>query len=183
MNRIRIRELALLAICLLSIGSPGCMSAYRRSVGATVEQAYIKIFVTDPNTAWQAILEALKSYRLDVSDRESGFIQTRWKDNTSERNLVDSFGSADIYLKAQFRFRINMDRGRFAGTDSIKITVQREQVVQRDVLEGWRPVDTDGIEERTLLYRLERLIAIRDRIATIERERIEQQIKDAPKFD
>ncbi len=173
----------LVVLGLGSVALSGCMTAYRRSVGATVDQTYVKVFVTDPNTAWQATLEALKSFRLDVSDRESGFIQTRWADNTSERNLVDSFGAADVYLKAQFRFRINLDRGRFAGTESIKITVQREQVVQRDVLEGWRPVETDGIEERTLLYRLERLISIRDRIAAIEREQIEKQIQEGPKFE
>jgi hypothetical protein len=165
----------LLVFLLMSLA--GCMTAYRRSVGATLDQTFSKVFLSDSTTVWQAMLEALKSYRLDVSDREAGFVQTRWTDNTSERNLVDSFGGSQIYLKAQFRFRINMDEGYFAGVKSIKLTVQREQMVQQDVLEGWRPVETDGIEERTLLYRLERLVTIRTRLAQIEKEKIEKQIE------
>jgi hypothetical protein len=173
------------AIALLGLAlafQPGCMTAYRKSVGATLDQSFTKVFVTDLNTAWQAVLEALKSFRLDVSDREAGYLQTRWTDNTSERNLVDSFGGSAIYLKAQYRFRINLDEGFFAGQKSIRLTVQREQMIQRDVLEGWRPVETDGIEEQTLLYRLERLISMRTRLAQLEKERLEKEIQSTPNF-
>ena len=165
------------------LGQVGCMTAYRKSVGATTEQNFTRIFVTDVSTAWQAVLEALKSSRLDVSNREAGFVQTRWTDNTSDRNFVDSFGGSDTYLKAQYRFKINVNQGYFAGASSVKVTVQREQWIQRDVLEGWMPVETDGIEEATLLYRHERIISIRARIAQIEHEKTEKAIQEHKGFD
>jgi NlpB/DapX lipoprotein len=177
------RHLALPVLFAATALLPGCMTAYRKSVGATTEQNYSKVFVTDGDTVWQSVLEALKSFRLDVSNREAGFLQTRWTDNTTDRNFVDSFGGADSYLKAQFRFKINVNPGFFAGTASVKLTVQREQWVQRDVLEGWRAIETDGIEEATLLYRIERIITMRVRLAEIERERTEKQIEQSGSFD
>lgn len=177
------RHLAWLILFATALPLPACMTAYRKSVGATREQNYSRVFVTDTGTAWQAVLESLKSYRLDVSNREAGFLQTRWTDNTTDRNFVDSFGGADSYLKAQFRFRININQGFFAGTSSVKLTVQREQWVQRDVLEGWRAIETDGIEEATLLYRIERIITMRTRLAEIERQKTEKQIEQSGSFE
>ena len=182
LNQIKARSLLCAALFLAS-GSSGCMTAYRKSVGATVEQNLTRIFLTEQDTAWQAVLEALKSYRLDVSNREGGFLQTRWTDNTSDRNFVDSYGGADLYLKAQYRFKINLNKGFYSGQNAIKLTVQREQWVQRDALEGWRPVDTDGIEEATLLYRIERIITVRTRLTEIEREKTEKQIQENKGFD
>jgi hypothetical protein len=175
--------LLLLLSMLVGASGSGCMTAYRRSVGATTEQNFTRIFLTDSNVAWQAVLEALKSFRLDVSNREAGFVQTRWTDNTSSRNLVDSFGGSDVYLKAQFRFKISLNQGFYAGQQSVKLTVLREQMIQRDVLEGWRPVETDGLEENTLLYRIERIITVRTRLAEIEKEKTEKAIQENSKFD
>ena len=159
------------------------MNAYRKSVGATAEQSYNRIFITDSNTAWQAVLESLKSSRLDVSNKDGGFLQTRWTDNTEERNFANSFGGADSYLKAQYRFKINLNPGFYSGNNAVKITVKRDQWVQRDVLEGWRPTETDGVEERTLLYRIERIISLRTRLAEIEQEKTEKQIKQNQSFE
>lgn len=158
----------------------GCMKAYRQSIGnSNLEQVFARVYLTDLNTSWQSVLEALKSLRLDVSNRESGFVQTKWTENTSEKNFVDSFGAAGAYLKAQYRFRVSVAKGFFNGKPSIKVSVQKEQLVQRDVLEGWRPIETDGVEENTLLYRIGRIISMRMRLMKIEEERTQQAIEES----
>ncbi len=133
--------------------------------------------MTDYNTAWQAALEALKSSPLEISNREAGFIRSKWTDNTSDRRLFESFGPGRSFLKAQFRFRVSVGKGFFENKPSVKISVQREQLVQNDVLEGWRPVVSDSIEENTLLYRIGRIILIRSKIAKMEDERKEKAIE------
>lgn len=153
------------------------MKAYRQSVGGDLNQVFTKIYYTDFNTAWQAALDALKSSRLDISNREGGFIQTRWADNTSEKNFTDSFVGGDVYLKAQYRFRVTVAPGFHVGRSSIKVTVQKEQMVQRDVLEGWKPIETDSAEENTLLYRIGRLIFMRMKIAAMEEEKTQRALE------
>lgn len=146
----------------------GCMSAYEKSVGGDTEQVFSQIYVSDFNTVWLSVLTALKSSPLDIANRESGFVRTRWIDNTSERNFFDSFGTGKFYLKARYRIRVSLAKGFFNGSPSVKSSVFKEQMVQRDVLEGWQPVVTDSLEEKTLLYRIGRLIAIQKTLNEIE---------------
>lgn len=164
----------------VSFGLFSCTSVYRETLGGDTQQIFTRIYITDFNTAWQATLDALKSSRLDVSNREGGFIQTRWSENTAEKNFIDSFGTAESYLKAQYRFRVTLGKGNYNGSPGVKIIIQKEQLIQRDVLEGWRPVETDAIDEKTLLYRVGRLIWIRMKLARIEEDKTQRQIEKNP---
>jgi hypothetical protein len=163
--------------------SLSCSTAYRRSVGATQEQAFNRIFLTDYTTAWIAVSEALKSFRLEVSNQTAGYVQTRWIDNTLDKNAAETLGGTGLYLKAQYRFKVNLAPGYVLGRgNGIRVSVLREQWVQRDVLEGWRPVETDQIEENTLLYRIGRIILIRSEIERIEKERTEKELQNMGDF-
>lgn len=177
--RRRLAALALAATLALATGSAACVTAYKQSVGDDTTQVYQRIYLTDFNTAWQAVLDALKNARLDVSNREGGFVQSKWTDNTSEKNFVDSFGGQDSFLKSQYRFRINVAKGFYNGQPSVKVSVQKDQLVQRDVLEGWRPIETDTVDENTLLYRIGRLIFIKMKMAYLEEEKTKKAIESS----
>ena len=165
----------LLPVCALPLAS--CATAYRESIGSDTSRVIQRVYITDFNTAWQSVLDALKNNRLDVSNREGGFLQTKWTENTSEKNFVDSFGGADAYLKAQYRLRVNVGKGYYNGQPSVKISIQKEQLVQRDVLEGWRPTDSDAIDETTLLYRVGRIIHIKMKLAYLEEQKTKKAIE------
>lgn len=166
--------------CLLVFASlaASCVSAYKQQVGGETEQTFTRVYYSDFNTAWQSVLDALKHNRLDVSNREGGIIQTKWTDNTDDKNFTDSFGDADAYLKAQYRFRVTVAKSFFNGRPAIKVTVQKDQLVQRDVLEGWQPIESDQIEENTLLYRVGRLIMIKVKLAKIEEEKTKKALEN-----
>lgn len=159
----------------LPFGLSSCMNAYKQSVGAQLEQVSTKVFRTDMNVAWEAALESMKSMTLDISNRESGFIQTKWTDNTSDKNFSDSFAGARAYLKAQFRFKVNVATAYYNGEPVVKVSVQREQLVQRDVLEGWKPIQSDQIEESTLLYRMGRIIKLKIRVSRALERKTQQE--------
>ncbi len=173
------RIVLLLALAPLALSASSCVSAYKQTIGGDTTATFSRIYLTDFNTAWQSVLDSLKASRLDVSNREGGFIQSRWTENTAEKNFVDSFGGADAFLKAQYRFRVNVAKGFYNGRPSVKVTVQKEQLVQRDVLEGWKGAETDTIDENTLLYRIGRLIFIRMRMAQIEEEKTRRAIENS----
>ncbi len=116
------------------LAGTGCMSAYKKSVGAEAEKVLAKVFIAEYATAWEAAIEALKTSPMDEVNRENGTLQTKWIDNTAERNLIDSAGTVSPYLKAQYRFRVTLAKGFYEGRPSVRSTVQKEQQVQRDVL-------------------------------------------------
>lgn len=171
-----VRHLRFGALLVSIFAVLGCTSAYRQIQGGDPGRSFSRIYVTDFNTSWQGVLDSLKSLRLDVSNREGGFLQTRWTDNTAEKRLVESYGAVQSYLKSQFRFRVSVAKGFYNGQPSIKVVVQKDQMIERDVLEGWRPIETDGIEEHTLLYRIGRLITIRTKLARIEEEKAQEEL-------
>ncbi len=127
--------------------------------------------------AWEAAVDALKASPMEVVNRENGTLQTKWIDNTAERNLIDSAGSVSPYTKAQYRFRVTMAKGNLDGLNSVRMSVQKEQQIQRDVLEGWRNQETDGIQENSLMYRVGKLIEFKIKNEKIENQRIKQQLK------
>jgi hypothetical protein len=181
LNKVRkfslnMKVLAIGGIILLS--QSGCMSAYKRSIGAETEDVYSRVYLTEINTAWQATLGALKSFQLDVSNRDAGFVQTRWMDNTSDQNFYNSFGPAKTYLKAQYRLRATLASGFYNGEPSVRVSVIKEQMVQRDVLDGWQRTPTDGVEENTLLYRVGRLIKIRMKQDRIEGDKQSRELEN-----
>lgn len=163
----------------LTLAGSGCASAFRQSVGGDPEQVYTRTYLTDVNTAWQGVLESLHSQPIDITNRESGYIQTRWIDNTEQRNFTDSFGGADYLLKAQYRFKINVSKSFYKGEPSAKVTVQKEQLVQIDVLEGWQRRESDSIEENTLLYRIGRIIYMRMKLAKIEEDKMKKELRES----
>ncbi len=161
------------------MSASGCMTAYKNSIGANTLQVYNRVYVTDFNTAWQAVLDAMKSIRLDVTNREGGFLQSRWMDNTKEKNFADGDGSTAPYMRAQYRFKVTVAKGVYNRVKAVKITVQREQFVQRDALDDLHAMPSDSIEENTLLYRIGRIINVKTRLAKLEEYNTKLEIQKA----
>jgi hypothetical protein len=157
-----LRWLGLLLVCG-AVSS--CATAYEKSLGGNPAREYTRVFFTDLRLAKSAVNEALRSFRKDDStNEEGGFYVTQYQDNTALRNSIDSLAGGNAYLKARFRLRVTVAAGKFNGLDSVRVSVRKEQLVERDVLEGERSIETDGVEEQTLLYRIGRLIAIQKKI-------------------
>ncbi len=155
------------------------MTAYKKSVGGDADRSFSKVFISDYPLAWDAAVDALKASSMEVVNRESGTLQTKWIDNTAERNLIEATGSLAPYIKAQYRFRLVLSKGYFQGSSSVRINVQKEQQVQRDVLEGWIAQESDGIQENSLLYRIGKVIDFKKRLLDIENLKLKRQLERA----
>ena len=70
-----------------------------------------RIFRSDYNETWQAVLQFMKKYDLAVQNQEAGIIKTRWMDNTLELNFTDSFGTRDAIKAAKFKVIVNVVKG------------------------------------------------------------------------
>jgi hypothetical protein len=172
--------LPLVALLLgVATGLLGCMTAYKKSVGANTLTSFNRVYTTDFNTAWQAVLDAMKSIRLDVTNREAGFLQSRWMDNTKEKNFSDGDGSTAPYMRAQYRFKVSVAKGIYNKVSAVKVSVQREQFAQRDALDENHPLESDSIEENTLLYRIGRIIAVKTRLTKLEEYQTKLEIQKA----
>lgn len=113
-----------------------------------------KVYKADFTQTWQAVIQVLKRYDIENQNRESGKIVTRWMDNTLEVNFTDSFASSEAVKAAERKIIINVAEGYSYGRKVTKVTIFKRQKVEQDFLQGWREIPTDGILEKTILYRI-----------------------------
>ena len=130
-----------------------------------------KIFNTSYHNGWIATLEVIKKYDLELTNQEAGIVKTRWMDNTAEINFNESFGSINSIKAAKFKVILNVVKGFRNGQEVTKVTVYKRQLVEKNFLQGWEVLPSDGITEKVLLYRIARTIHIGKRIHAIEEKK------------
>jgi hypothetical protein len=138
-----------------------------------------RIYKADYNQTWQAVITVMRKFDIAQQNQEAGFIKTRWMDNTLEVNFADSFGSSDAVKAAKFKLVINVVKGFRASREVSKVTIYKRQLVEQDFLQGWKEVSPDGIMEKTLLYRIERLISIDNKLKEIDKAREKEQLEQS----
>jgi hypothetical protein len=137
-----------------------------------------RIYKADYNQTWQAVIQVMRKYDIAQQNQEAGFIKTRWMDNTLEVNFADSFGSSDSVKAAKYKLIVNVVKGFRSSREVTKVTIYKRQLMEQDFLQGWKEVTTDGIAEKTLLYRIERLIAMDNKLKEIDRAREKEQLEN-----
>lgn len=128
-----------------------------------------RVYKADFNQTWQAVLQIMKRFDVSYNNQEAGKIKTRWMDNTLQVNFTDSFGSSDAVKAAEFKLLINVAEGFSFGRKVTKVTIYKRQRIERDFLQGWKEIPTDGIQEKTLLYRLGVIIDNDNKLKEIDR--------------
>lgn len=157
----------------------GCAS-YEKFRQVTEElEIPTKVYRADYNQTWQAVIQVMRKFDIAQQNQEAGFIKTRWMDNTLEVNFTDSFGSSDAVKAAKFKLVVNVVKGFRAAREVTKVTIYKRQLVEQDFLQGWKESTTDGIAEKTLLYRIERLIATDNKLKEIDKAREKEQLENS----
>ena len=147
-------------------------SSYKQFQYITEEfEVPTKVFKATYDQAWQAVLNIMQKYDLETQNQEAGIIKTRWIDNTLELNFADSFGSGDSVKAAKFKVIVNVVKGFRSTREVTKVTVFKRQLIEQDFLQGWKEIPTDGIFEKTTLYRIERSIKIDNKLKEIEQKK------------
>lgn len=165
-----------MALLTLLIGLHSSCSSYQQFQYMAEEyEIPSQVFDADYTQAWQAVLQVMRTYNLSLQNQEAGVIKTRWTDNTLEVNFSDSFGSGDSVRAAKFMLIVNVVKG-FRGTREVcRVTVFKRQMVEQDFLQGYKVIPSDGILEKTILYRVGRNIQIENQLKKIEEKRQREQ--------
>ena len=130
-----------------------------------------KMYKADYNQTWQAVIQVMKRFDIEYQNQEAGKIKTRWMDNTLQVNFTDAFGSADAVKAAEFKLIINVAEGYSYGRKVSKVTIYKRQRIENDFLQGWKTQPSDGIQEKTLLYRISQLINNDNKLREIDKAR------------
>jgi hypothetical protein len=171
LNKKPLKKGTFLLLMVLSLNFNGCSSYQQFQHIAEEFEIPSKLFKSTYNQTWQAVLQVMQKYDLALQNQEAGVIKTRWIDNTLQLNFSDSFGSRDSVKAARFKLVVNVVKGFSGSREVSKVTVFKRQMVEQDFLQGWKVERSDGILEKSLLYRIERVISIDNQLKKIEEEK------------
>lgn len=170
------KKINIVNLCFILLLS-GCAS-YEKFRQITEElEIPSRVFKADYNQTWQAVIQVMKRYDIAYQNQESGKIKSRWMDNTLQVNFADSFGSSDAVKAAEFKLVVNVAEGYSYGRKVTKVSIFKRQRVEQDFLQGWREEPTDGIQEKTLLYRVGILISNDNKLKEIDRQKEKEQLE------
>ncbi len=130
-----------------------------------------KVFNATYDQTWKAVIDYMKRFDLELQNQEAGIIKTRWIDNTTELNFADSFDGQDTIKSARQKIIINIVKGFKGSKEVTKVSIYKKQMVEQDFLQGQKVIPSDGILEKTILYRIEQALKIDNRLKKIDEER------------
>lgn len=172
-KRSHLNPLILLGLLLLNTSC----GTYERFKYITEEMEMpSKIYKSDYNQTWMAVIQVMKKFDIALQNQEAGIIKTRWIDNTKALNFVESFGSSDKIKAAKFKITLNVVKG-YSGTREVsKVTIYKRQLIEQDFLQGWKEQHSDGIMEKTILYRVDRKLWIDNKLKEIDKLKEQEQL-------
>lgn len=116
-----------------------------------------KVFQYPYDSVWRASQLAL-SYPIAVNNMDNGTLETDWI------KAIDGFQAptAQKEPSSGIRYKISLTlvKGRLDGRESVRITMNKRIEKQRDFFSEPEPIESDGLEEKILFYRIEREVTI-----------------------
>jgi hypothetical protein len=152
---------AILSYVMISASLVGCALFSEDAKRPKVNEPPEKVFVGSYDDVWRAVMLALqtpRTYPLRSSLMESGVVET--EPLRGSMGWVPPFAKDPPSSGQSYRLLIRIIKGDLRGQEAYKVTVLKSMQIERDFISDPEPLETDGFEELTILYRVGRELAI-----------------------
>ena len=136
---------------LLILSLTACSSNSKKE-----SREYSNVFRTNFDTLWRATQQALLNYPMNVNNMEAGFLQTLFITGKNRYMPPHLKGKMRYPSGYQYRLNINIIKGK----KKSKVSILKEARMQKDFFSEPQELDSDGYEEKLLIYRISREIKI-----------------------
>lgn len=149
---------ALLLTALLGLPGCGLFSPRADSPDQIIERAsHQKIFYASYDSVWRAAHASLK-YTIASENQDYGVIETDYI------KAVDGWLPPDQtrpeYKSARYKLTLTFAKGTSGGRESTRVTIEKKIEIFKDFISEKEVVPSDGLEEQSIFYRIEREILI-----------------------
>lgn len=132
-----------------------------------------RIYQAGFEDVWKAVNLVLQPYPLRVSNMDQGLLETDVVRPGRVFNLpfkVETQGAGETY-----KLTIRVIKGSKGGDSATKVTILKDTQVQVDFFSDPKPVSSNGFEEKSLLYRVEREVQIERALLRAQKKQNQQQ--------
>jgi len=122
-------------------------------------KVYTKVLPVSYDKVWKGTLIAMTKYPLEKNDKTSGEIKT----SSIESGEIFQTYKANPKPNEFYTLEISLEKRTLKGQKVTLVTVEKKPVIKGDFMKQDRIVESNGIEENVLLYRIKREVSI-DRV-------------------
>lgn len=147
----------ILLVAFVYLGVVGCATT-STEIQPKSEVPYQRVFNGTFDEVWRATAVSMSRYPLSINNMNLGNIETEeikgsemWHPPYLDRPLSSGL---------RYRLLIRVIKGKQAKKPAIRVTVIKDIKLYRDFFSEPEPVQSDGIEEATILYRIQRELEI-----------------------
>lgn len=145
-------------IALLFFSGCNLVQPRQESAEKIIERASKqKIFFASYDLIWRAAHSAIK-YTIANENQDFGIIETDYIKSVDGWLPPDQ--TKPLNKSARYKLVLNFAKGNTGGRESTRITIEKKIEVFRDFISETQLVSSDGLEEQSIFYRIEREILI-----------------------
>jgi hypothetical protein len=118
-----------------------------------------KVFYGSYDSIWRAAHAVLK-YPIAQENQDTGVIETEYikgNDGWIPPNLAKTPSSG-----VRYKITLTFAKGSTDGRESTRITIDKKIEILRDFFSEAEPIESDGLEEKVIFYRIDRELLIND---------------------
>ncbi len=159
LSRALLKKLILSFSFLLVISSCQTINEQLESTDEIIaRESHQKIFYANYDEVWKAAHLAVK-YTIAAENQDFGVIETDYIKAVD--GWLPPFMEKPLYPASRYKIFINFAKGQKTNNrDSVRVTIEKKTEVFKDFVSEVRTVNSDGFEEKSLFYRMEREIII-----------------------
>ena len=151
----------LLSLILIGLIASGCGSQVLQSESpeAIIERSsQQKIYYAPYDEVWKAAHSVLK-YTIAAENQDFGVIETDYIKAVD--GWLPPFRARPQYPSSRYKLVISFARGKKGeAQDTVRVTIDKKIEVFKDFISEVRTVNSDGFEEKSIFYRIERELII-----------------------
>lgn len=160
------RLFVFLALPLLICACESMPTTHDNRVQRSLENAFQqRIYFAPYEAVWRAAQVALK-YPIAMNNMDNGILETDWI------RALDGFvppGKAKTPSAGmRYRIQLTLVKGRVNQRESVKVTIRKMIQKQTDFFADPDTLQTDSLEEKIILYRIERELIIFDALKKVK---------------
>ena len=137
--------------CLIALLTTHCASSQNRESTAD----YTKIFRISYERVWRATQQTMLNYPMNVNNMETGHLQTLY---ITGKHRYKAPHKKEKILPSGYQYRLDIQL--LKGRKRTKIIISKQVRMQKNFFSDPEERQSDGFEEKALLYRIQRELFI-----------------------
>ena len=142
---------------LLSLGA--CTTLYPKQMTKTYVS---KVFSASYEKVWRAAMLAMENYPIESEDNEKGIIKTKFIRGDQIWRLP--FKTAVDNKDLTYTIQIKLIKGHIKDENRVAVEIVKKVFIQKGFIEDPVSINSTGLQEKNILYRIMREINIDKRL-------------------